>query len=297
MYEVQEPCADSENNGPEDMMEMLSDMFRINNEAPSIDLEENEINEMDLERNVGENSNEHPDVAKFKNLIHDVDKELCSGCKKFNRLSFLLHLYNIKCRFGWSNKSFDVFLKLLKDAFPEGETLPNSLTESQKIIEGLGLTYEKIDACPNDCMLFWKEHAQAQECHICHASRWKHDGSFNNEDASSTLRRKKKLIPQKVLRYFPLKPRLQRLYMSSKTATDMTWHHKERKNEDGVLKHPADSECWKSFDNQFPAFGAEPRNVRLGLATDGFNPFGRLDSRHRIGLLFLYLIIYLHGYV
>ena len=34
----------------------------------------------------------------------------------------------------------------------------------------------------------------------------------------------KKKDPPKVLRYFPLKPRLQRLFMSSKTATHMRWH-------------------------------------------------------------------------
>ncbi|CAL8991649.1 unnamed protein product, partial [Prunus brigantina] len=33
-----------------------------------------------------------------------------------------------------------------------------------------------------------------------------------------------------------------------------------------------DGEAWKAFDRTFPEFAAEPRNVRLGLATDGFNP-------------------------
>ncbi|CAL9021492.1 unnamed protein product, partial [Prunus brigantina] len=33
-----------------------------------------------------------------------------------------------------------------------------------------------------------------------------------------------------------------------------------------------DGEAWKEFDRTFPEFAADPRNVRLGLATDGFNP-------------------------
>ncbi|CAL9025651.1 unnamed protein product [Prunus brigantina] len=33
-------------------------------------------------------------------------------------------------------------------------------------------------------------------------------------------------------------------------------------------------EAWKEFDRTFPDFAADPRNVRLGLATDGFNPYG-----------------------
>jgi len=35
------------------------------------------------------------------------------------------------------------------------------------------------------------------------------------------------------------------------------------------------------FDNQtFQKFCAEPRNLRLGLATDGMNPYGNLISKH-----------------
>jgi hypothetical protein len=39
------------------------------------------------------------------------------------------------------------------------------------------------------------------------------------------------------------------------------------------MVHPSDGEAWKSFDDMFPRFAEEPRNVRLGLCTDGFTPF------------------------
>jgi hypothetical protein len=32
----------------------------------------------------------------------------------------------------------------------------------------------------------------------------------------------------------------------------------------------------------FPEFAADPRNVRLALATDGFNPFGNLSTTYSI---------------
>ena len=38
--------------------------------------------------------------------------------------------------------------------------------------------------------------------------------------------------------------------------------------------HPSDSEAWQHFNATHPDFAAEIRNVRLGLCTDGFNPFG-----------------------
>ena len=38
--------------------------------------------------------------------------------------------------------------------------------------------------------------------------------------------------------------------------------------------HPSDGEAWKHFNSVHPHFSAESRNVRLGLCTNGFNPFG-----------------------
>ena len=46
------------------------------------------------------------------------------------------------------------------------------------------------------------------------------------------------------------------------------------------MSHPANSEVWKEFDLEHPWFAEEPRNVRLGLATDGFNPFGNMSTSH-----------------
>ncbi|XP_052107465.1 uncharacterized protein LOC127740505 [Arachis duranensis] len=59
----------------------------------------------------------------------------------------------------------------------------------------------------------------------------------------------------------------------------MSWHHNERVK-DGSLRHPADGESWKAFDSRHEDFAKEPRNVRLGLASDGFNPFRTLSSTH-----------------
>ncbi|GJY18939.1 hypothetical protein Tco_0390430 [Tanacetum coccineum] len=59
----------------------------------------------------------------------------------------------------------------------------------------------------------------------------------------------------------------------------MTWHSKERVD-DGLMRHPADSPAWKMFDKKYPEFGCESRNVRLGLASDGFNPFRTMTISH-----------------
>ena len=49
---------------------------------------------------------------------------------------------------------------------------------------------------------------------------------------------------------------------------------------DGILRHLADSQEWKEFDLKHHEFALEPRNVRLGMATDGFNPFGNMNNNY-----------------
>uniref|UniRef100_A0A2N9GFA6 Transposase-associated domain-containing protein n=1 Tax=Fagus sylvatica TaxID=28930 RepID=A0A2N9GFA6_FAGSY len=211
------------------------------------------------------------DAKKFYRLLEESEKPLYEGCEKYSNLAFIVKLMHIKCINCWSNNSFNMLLELLKDAFPMCETLPTSNYGAKKIIGDLGLHYEKIDACENDCMLYYKENSKANQCSICHLSRWK----TNNKDGKGNGKK----VPWKVLRYFPLKPRLQRLFMSMKTVADMRWHHDERLN-DGVLRHPADAEAWKSFNRIHESFSLDPRNVRVSLATDGFNPFGNMNISH-----------------
>jgi hypothetical protein len=41
-----------------------------------------------------------------------------------------------------------------------------------------------------------------------------------------------------------------------------------------------DSSCWKEVDRKSSGFASEAHNVRLGLATDGFNPFGTMSNTY-----------------
>jgi len=74
-------------------------------------------------------------------------------------------------------------------------------------------------------------------------------------------------------------PTVKRLFMSEHTAPHMRWHA-EGHTRDGVLRHPADGEAWRSFDILHPDFMADSRNVRLGLTADGFNSFGNMSTSH-----------------
>jgi hypothetical protein len=74
----------------------------------------------------------------------------------------------------------------------------------------------------------------------------------------------------------------------------MQWHAKREKPEDDpekgkILTHPADASQWNALDIDFPdEFGLDPRNVRLGMSTDGLNPFGNQSSTHSTWPVFVW---------
>jgi hypothetical protein len=116
--------------------------------------------------------------------------------------------------------------------------------------------------CLNFCMLYYLENVELTECMTCGHYRY-----------TSRTSRGKTLVAYKKLKYFPITPRLQRLFMSPRTAEHMTWHQ-SHDVVDGVMIHPSNGKAWKHFNSVHPHFSAESRNVRLGLCTNRFNPFG-----------------------
>ncbi|KAL6577531.1 hypothetical protein OROMI_009859 [Orobanche minor] len=208
------------------------------------------------------------DLDKFERLFRDSKRKLYSGCKRYSVLLFIVKLMHIKVLTRWSNKGITMALELFKDALSDDNLLPSSYYAAKKLLSGIGMGYEAIHACPNDCVLFLKQYKGLDKCPFCSESRWK-DNDVNG-----------KRRPRKFARYFPIKPRLQRLFMSRKTASQMRWHKEGRVEEEGTLSHPADGEPWKHFDEKFPWFAKDSRNVRLGLSSDGFNPFNNLSSTY-----------------
>lgn len=210
----------------------------------------------------------------FFKLLVDAQRELYPNCTTFTKLSFTVHLLHIKVLSGWTDTSFDMLLELLKKAFPVGETLPKSFSEAKKFNEALGFSYKKYDACPKDCMLFWKDKKELHNCEKCGRSRYRESQVISDDGTTKVTH-----IPAKQVRHFPLKPTLQKLFMSKETSKHMRWHV-EGRTDDGKWRHPADTLAWKTFDEEHPDFAKDSRNVRLGLAADGFNPFRTMSIAH-----------------
>lgn len=76
----------------------------------------------------------------------------------------------------------------------------------------------------------WGEDEERETWKNCNTSKWK-------IDEEECVNKKKKKNHAKVLRHFPLKPRLQGLFFSSKTDEDMRWRATDTNN-DRMLMHP-----------------------------------------------------------
>jgi hypothetical protein len=54
----------------------------------------------------------------------------------------------------------------------------------------------------------------------------------------------------------------------------MTWHKNGKRYNLDKMVHTSDGDAWKHFDDIHREKAEEARNVRVALATDGFNPYG-----------------------
>jgi hypothetical protein len=106
-----------------------------------------------------------------------------------------------------------------------------------------------------------KNYGKLDNCPVCKLSRWK------------DLERKK--ISQKVLWHFPLAPRLKSMFATKELSEEAQWHKMKWQPSDKEMSHPADGGTWEDFDKEYPNFAKDSRNIRLGLATDEFNPFSK----------------------
>ncbi|WMV45292.1 hypothetical protein MTR67_038677 [Solanum verrucosum] len=130
----------------------------------------------------------------------------------------------------------------------------NQLTHEQfsqlvQLLNQANVTQPDASLADHNATTACADDVNAETCKYCHTSRWKPEKKSNTDHTPTTKH--------------------------------MRWHA-EDDNKDGTLRHPRYGEAWKKFDTTFPEFSSDPRNVRLGLAGDDFNPFGTMSSSHSI---------------
>ena len=216
---------------------------------------------------------------KLERMLEDHNTLLYPNCEDGQKkLGTTLELLQWKAENGTSDKGFEKLLKIIKKMLPKDNVLPPSTYEAKKVVCPLGLEVQKIHACINDCILYrGEEYENLNACPVCGALRYKirRDDPGEVEDEA----RPRKRVPAKVMWYAPIIPRLKRLFQNKEHAKLLRWHKEDRKK-DVMLRHPADGSQWRKIDREFPTFADDARNLRFGLSTDGFNPFGEQSSSH-----------------
>ncbi|KAL0433738.1 UNVERIFIED_CONTAM: hypothetical protein Slati_2708100 [Sesamum latifolium] len=143
----------------------------------------------------------------FANVVHAADQPLWNSCTQpctQSQLGVVAELVDIKADGHILERIYDRISQWGNRILPPDHTLPGDDYSTKKLIKDLGLPIEKIGACKNGCMLYWKDNVDLEYCKFCGDARYK---PTQGRDPH------RKKSPYVDLRYLPLTPRLQRLYL------------------------------------------------------------------------------------
>ena len=197
-------------------------------------------------------------------------------------LQFVTHLMGIKSKFAFSSNCYKAIVDLICDVLLADHKVPKDMYRSKKLLKALGMPYERIDVCPDNCMLFWKDREKEEKCLKCGKSRYI---EVVNEDGEKVSTKR----AHKQLRWMRLNPRLKCLFLARRIAERMRWRKNRKGRADGLMVHPSDSDAWKALDSFDPDFASDERNVRIGLATESFTPFNMTAASYSCWPIFAIL--------
>ena len=107
------------------------------------------------------------EAALFYAMLRMADDPLWFGAApaRASLLSVVTMLLSLKSDCELTQDCFDRLMDILKNKIlPENNILPSNFYEATKIVKGLGLGEEKIDMCPNNCMLYYGINADKTIC-------------------------------------------------------------------------------------------------------------------------------------
>jgi hypothetical protein len=141
-----------------------------------------------------------PEVQKFFDMLRTSEESLHEHTT-VSVLTFITCIMSIKSKFAFSNKCYKELLSLFSDVLPSNHKMPKDRYQSKKVLSVLGMEYEKIDVCKDNCMIFYKEHKNETKCLKCGKLRFV---EVVNEDSEKVTTK----TAHKQLRYMPLTPQM-----------------------------------------------------------------------------------------
>jgi hypothetical protein len=172
----------------------------------------------------------------------------------------LLRAYTLKVEDGLTDETFNK----LRFAFPQASI--DTLKNTEKHIQSLsGFQPVCYDCCPSSCICYTGPYETLLKCPKCDTDRYKADGT----------------APQAYFQYLPIISRLRAMVSSSPYARKMQYRASHRPNPTKVTD-VFDGAHYSLLRESFVTVGGEelpnwffsdPRDIALGLSSDGFGPF------------------------
>jgi hypothetical protein len=188
----------------------------------------------------------------------------------------LLRAYRFKVESALTGRSFE----MMRHIIPKAE-LPSLRSMEKKVRHLSGYRSIRYDCCPQSCICYTGHYKEDLECPKCKAPRY-HDNSLQS--------------PLAYFEYFPIIPRLRALLASTHFASKMQ-HRANHRHDPTNVTDVFDGTHYQQLKGSricvdkvmLPeAFFSDPRDIALGLSTDGFGPFKRRNKTAWPVILFNY---------
>jgi hypothetical protein len=99
------------------------------------------------------------EVEAFFKLLKALEDPLHEHTK-VTLLDFITRMMAIKSKYFFFNNCYNDLMKLISNILLKPHKVPKDMYQSKKMMSALNLKYEKIDVCPDNCMLFLKRACQ-----------------------------------------------------------------------------------------------------------------------------------------
>ncbi|KAL0340236.1 UNVERIFIED_CONTAM: hypothetical protein Sradi_4540400 [Sesamum radiatum] len=164
----------------------------------------------------------------FSSIVNVADQLLWDDYTQ-SQLGVVTELVDIKSDGHISERIYDRISQWANRILPSNHTLRGDYYSTKKLVKDLGLPIEKIHACKNGCMFYWKDDVDLEYYKFCGDAKYKPSRGPDPHWKKS---------PYVVLRYLSLTPRLQRLYSLRATVKHITWHATHQTWEGMIVIHP-----------------------------------------------------------
>jgi len=177
---------------------------------------------------------------------------------------------------GCSKESLSKLLSMEHESIlPQDNLLPNSYHSVFKLIEPLLLKPRVYDAYLNDCIVCRGDYEDCIVCPKCGSARY--------------LRNK---IPAKKFIYFPLGPKIARLFSLKSISQLILAHPGDLQSDPDLMYDIHDSSAWKKAYSLDGEFKGDKRGLSFAFCTDGVNPFSHNKVVYSMWPMLLTLLNY-----